>query len=61
MAELLKKVLIPYKIPYPKVRFGKQHDGGYVVFYHNFDGLDGIYSYGINDDVSFDTDLLQHT
>ena len=34
MAELLKKALTPYSIPYPKLRFGRQGDGGYLGHIH---------------------------
>jgi hypothetical protein len=50
----LKAALTPYAIPYPKVRIGRPYDGGYVVFNHKLNDVTSTYSYGINDDVSFE-------
>jgi hypothetical protein len=58
MSNYLKRELIPYKIGYNKVRFGKKGDGGYVVFDYNLNNINGLYSYGISDDVSFDLDFV---
>ena len=61
MVELLKKALTPYSIPYPKLRFGRQGDGGYIVFNHQLDQITNVFSYGINDDVSFDVDFTKYS
>jgi hypothetical protein len=59
--ELLKKALTPYAIPYEKRRFGRQGDGGYVVFMHRLEEIADVFSYGINDDVSFDLDFTKYS
>lgn len=61
MNDILKKELTPYKIPFTKIRCGRNYDGGYVIFNHRLNMLDAIYSYGINDDVSFELDIANHT
>jgi len=38
-----------------KVRLGNQTDGGYVCI-DDFDGIDTAFSFGINDDISWDRD-----
>ena len=60
MADFLKKLLTPYNIPFSKIRVGNNGDGGYIIFNTRLRQLDSVYSYGINNDVSFDlnfTDL----
>ncbi len=61
MNSILRKELTPFKVPIQKIRLGRDNDGGYIVFNHNLDKLDGIYSYGINDDVSFDLDFTKYS
>jgi hypothetical protein len=61
MESLIRQELIPYKIPFEKIRLGRNYDGGYIIFNSNLDKLNGIYSYGINDDVSFDLDFTKYS
>ena len=54
----IKKSLL-VKCPVEKnklVRFGKKHDGGYVLL-DDFDSSMNVYSFGISNDVSFEKDL----
>lgn len=60
MNDTIRKELTPFKIPLQKLRLGRNNDGGYIVFNKNLNNLDGIYSYGINDDVSFDLDFTKY-
>jgi len=41
-----------------KIRVGRPFDGGYVMI-DKFDNVDGAYSFGINDDTSWDFDIAQ--
>jgi len=41
---------------YEKVRVGRPFDGGYVMM-DAFDEVEAAYSFGINDDVSWDIDI----
>lgn len=41
-----------------KIRVGRPFDGGYVMI-DAFDGIEAAYSLGINDDVSWDTEIAQ--
>lgn len=41
-----------------KVRLGRPFDGGYVMI-DDFEGIEAAYSLGINDDVSWDFDVVQ--
>ena len=52
---------MPYKIPYKKLRFGRKYDGGYIIFDTNMNDTNTLYSYGINDDVSFELDYINKT
>lgn len=61
MAFILQSVLVPYRIPYQKIRLGHIIDGGYIAFHHQLHSIDAVYSYGINNDISFENDLLQYT
>jgi hypothetical protein len=61
MASILQSVLIPNRIPYQKIRLGRNMDGGYIGFHHRLDSIDAVYSYGINNDISFENDLLSYT
>ena len=47
MANDLKKLLIPYKTPYTKKRYGENHDGGYALLEEPFLESGFVYSYGI--------------
>lgn len=50
------ETLTVYKSPLPKIRLGKNNDGGYVMV----DGcnIDFLLSAGVSDDVSFEIDFL---
>jgi hypothetical protein len=49
--------LIVYKSPYPKLRIGKNGDGGYVI--NNISThYDILISGGVSDDISFERDFL---
>lgn len=58
MHEYLKKLLTPYAISDLK-RYGSLGDGGYVVSRSGLEKSDFIYSYGIGDNVTFDTEVIQ--
>ncbi|WCT77378.1 FkbM family methyltransferase [Novosphingobium humi] len=54
------RVLRPKKlIGSNAIRIGRNFDGGYVMIDH-FSGIDAAYSLGINDDVSWDLDIVKH-
>ena len=59
--ERLKKALIPYAIPYQKIRIGRKIDGGYPVFNYKLNEITALYSYGINDDVSFELNYADYS
>ena len=59
--ERLKKALTPYKIPYEKIRIGRKYDGGYPLFNHMLNDITTTFSYGINDDVSFEKDYTNYS
>ena len=61
MASFLQELLVPYKIPFTKRRIGNQCDGGYIVFDKDLDKISSLYSYGINNDVSFELDFTRHS
>jgi len=42
-----------------KIRVGRSFDGGYVMI-DMFEGIDAAYSLGINDDVSWDLDIVKY-
>lgn len=42
------------------MRVGNPNDGGYIIPIDILDQVDVIYSYGINDDVSFEDGVLEH-
>ena len=44
-----------------KIRLGKGSDGGYVLIENEINKIQAFYSYGINDDYSFDEDLYKKT
>lgn len=57
--ETLISLVVPHKAEgFQKVRLGRAHDGGYVCL-DDFN-VDSILSFGINDDVSWDLDALEH-
>lgn len=54
------RMLRPYKLDdSQKIRVGRFFDGGYVMV-DRFSGVEGAYSLGINDDVSWDLDIAAH-
>ena len=55
----IKKQLIPHKTNFNKIRIGQKSDGGYVIN----DGLpeyDALYSYGSDDNITFEKDFYTH-
>ncbi|GJE60512.1 hypothetical protein [Methylobacterium trifolii] len=53
----LLRTLEPKAFPgFSKVRIGRANDGGYVML-DDFEGIQGAYSLGIKDDVSWDLDI----
>ena len=56
----ISKLLIPVDVVNgKKIRLGRNHDGGYVLIDEgNFDKL---YSYGIGDDISFETAFVNRS
>jgi hypothetical protein len=57
----LKKALTPYKIPMEKIRIGRTLDGGYPLFNHRLNEITATFSYGINDDISFEQDYINYS
>jgi len=57
----LKKALTPYAIPYQKIRVGRKIDGGYPLFNHKLNEITATFSYGINDDVSFELQFTNYS
>jgi hypothetical protein len=52
------RMLRPHDIAeFEKVRFGRPNDGGYVMI-DDLQRIDAAYSIGINDDVSWDADMV---
>lgn len=59
VCEDIKKYLVPHKTNFKKIRIGHQSDGGYVIC----DGLpeyDALYSYGSDDNITFEKDFYNH-
>ena len=52
-------VLTCYKSPYPKVRLGKDYDGGYIIADIPGAHYKTIFAGGILDDISFEEDFLK--
>ena len=53
------EALTVYNSPYPKLRIGKPHDGGYVICdLRNTVEYDHVISGGVANDISFECDLL---
>ena len=51
-------VLTVYQCPYPKLRIGKNNDGGYIIVNIPDIKYDIIISGGISDDITFETDFV---
>jgi hypothetical protein len=51
------ETLIPYEVPFKKVRVGSKGDGGYVVVDNNLDKYDTLVSMGICDDNNFEVEF----
>ncbi len=47
----IKKLVVPYKCPYNKIKIGQEADGGYVIADIP---CEECYSYGSNDEISFE-------
>lgn len=43
------------------VRLGSRHDGGYVVPDLGFEGIEGLYSFGVGDNIDFERDFQART
>lgn len=52
----LPKVFMPTKSP-ELIRMGRDHDGGYLVVKDDIMNADGLLSFGVNDDWSFEEDF----
>lgn len=46
-----------FKSTYPKIRLGKDNDGGYIIS-TEFDNYDCMLACGVSDDISFEEDFL---
>ena len=51
-------VLTVYKCPFPKIRLGKDFDGGYIIADLPNANYSLLLACGINDDISFEIDFL---
>jgi len=54
IARLLKKSVLPQKTNLKKFRLGGHRDGGYVVAELEDDNYDALYSYGCDDNITFE-------
>jgi len=54
---MIDKITI-YDTEHSKIRLGNKRDGGYVVLDEPLHNCDVLYSYGVDNDVSFETDFL---
>jgi hypothetical protein len=52
-------VLTVYKSPFPKIRLGKEYDGGYVIVDIPNPRYSLLLAGGINDDISFEEDFYK--
>lgn len=52
-------VLKVYQCPYPKIRLGKEYDGGYVIAYMAYIGYRLMLAGGIENDISFEEDFVK--
>ena len=44
-----------------KIRIGNTYDGGYVISKQMLEDSECLFSYGINNEISFDEDYIRHT
>lgn len=54
VARLIKKSVLPQKTNLKKFRLGEHRDGGYVVAQLENDTYDALYSYGCDDNITFE-------
>ena len=55
----IARELRPYDVGLAKSRFGRDFDGGYVIAPEALTNAEVLISYGLADDVSFETDVLE--
>ena len=58
--KLLKRLIVPYKTNLKKVRIGRYGDGGYVACQLEDNTYDALYSYGSNDNITFETSFYEN-
>jgi len=51
---LIKRSIVPHKVNLKKVRVGRRGDGGYVMCQLEDDTYDALYSYGSDDNITFE-------
>jgi len=56
---LLKRSIVPHKTNLTKVRVGRRGDGGYVMCQLHDDTYDALYSYGSDDNITFETSFYE--
>lgn len=54
VARLIKRQIVPKKTNLKKFRLGEKRDGGYVVLELENDNYDALYSYGCDDNITFE-------
>lgn len=54
--EFLDQIKI-YDVGLPKVRIGHPNDGGYILLEPLLDGVEVVYSFGVEEDVTFDIEF----
>src|SRR5210317_1710916 len=56
---LLKRSIVPHKTDLKKIRIGRRGDGGYVICQLNDDKYDALYSYGSDDNITFEKSFYE--
>lgn len=56
---LLKKSIVPHRTNLPKIRVGRRGDGGYVMCKLEDDTYDALYSYGSDDNITFEKSFYE--
>jgi|TARA_R110000851_G_scaffold99135_1_gene214077 hypothetical protein len=56
---LLKGLIVPHKTNLSKVRVGRRGDGGYVICKLDDDTYDALYSYGSDDNITFEKSFYE--